>query len=262
MKTMKFLMCGVLAIALLQSCVVVRQDEIAMKRRFGKLTGKPLQEGARAYNPMFANYIKVPVRNINLEVQLEIPSKEGLTITSEVSILYRIDPTKIEDILRNVGTRYEEDLISPVFRSAVADVSSKFMAKDMHTGERAEIEKAVKDMMMQTVGPRGFVIESVLMKRIVLPASLSRAIEAKLAAEQEAQRMQFVLERERQEAERRKIEAQGVSESQRILTMSLTDEVLRYQAIEAFREMSKSPNAKVIFSNTMLPMLFGENGGN
>ncbi len=259
MKNINRFFCGMLVLAVLQSCVVVRQDEIAMKRRFGKLSGTPLQEGARAYNPLFASYIKVPVRNINMEVRLEIPSKEGLTILSEVSILYRIDPSKIEDILRNVGTRYEEDLISPVFRSAVADVSAKFMAKDMHTGKRAEIEKAVKEMMMQTVADKGFIIESVLMKRIVLPESLSRAIEEKLAAEQEAQRMEFVLERERQEAERRKIEAQGVSESQRILSESLTDPVLRYQAIEAFREMSKSPNAKVIFSNTMLPMLFDEN---
>ncbi len=248
----------VLAAALLQSCVVVRQDEIAMKRRFGKLVGKPVQEGARFYNPFFANYVKKPIRNVNLEIRLEIPSKEGLTIMSEVSILYRIEPHRIEDILRNVGTRYEADLISPVFRSALADVTSKFMAKDMHTGQRSEIETAVKYMMMETVGPKGFVIESVLLKRIVLPQSLSRAIEEKLAAEQEAQRMEFVLQRERQEAERRKIEAAGISESQKILDQGLTETVLRYRAIEAFRELSKSPNAKIIFSNTMMPMLLDQ----
>ena len=188
----------------------------------------------------------------------KMAAEEGLTISSEMYILYRLDPNRVKEILINVGEDYEEDLIGPVFRSAIADVSAKFMAKDMHTGERSKIEEGVKNMMMETVGPKGFIIEKVLMKRIILPQSLSKAIEDKLAAEQEAQRMEFVLQRERQEAERRKIEAQGISEAQFLLSQGLTDAVLRYRAIEAFREMSMSPNAKVIFSNSMLPMLLDE----
>jgi regulator of protease activity HflC (stomatin/prohibitin superfamily) len=243
---------------LLQSCAVVKQDEVAIKRKNGRLKGEPKTGGAYLYNPLFTSFLEVPIRTVNMKENIDIPSKEGLTISSEMAILYRIDKNRIKDILINVGENYEEDLIAPVFRSAIADVSAKYMAKDMHTGERAQIENAVKDMMMETLGPKGFIIENVLMKRIILPQSLSKAIEDKLAAEQEAQRMEFVLQRERQEAERRKIEAQGISEAQFLLSQGLTDAVLRYRAIEAFREMSMSPNAKVIFSNSMLPMLLDE----
>jgi prohibitin 1 len=242
----------------MQSCVVVNQDNMAMKRRFGKLTGDPITEGSRLYNPLFSRYIKVPTRNINLEIKLAIPSKEGLTIDSEVSILYRLDPNKIPVILREVGENYEQNLISPVFRSALADVSSRFMAKDMHTGQRAVIEKAVKEQMMEIIGDKGFIVDAVLMKRVVLPASLSRAIEEKLAAEQDAQRMEFVLQRESQEAQRRLIEATGIRDAQLILAQGLTEAILRYQAIEAFKELARSQNSKVIVTDGKSPLILKE----
>lgn len=251
---MKYIL-SLFALVWLTGCVVVRQDEVAVKRRFGKLVGNTVSEGAAIYNPLLSQYLRVPIRNINMEIDLDIPSKEGLTIRSEMSILYRIDPKMVKQILREVGTEYERDLISPVFRSALADVSARFMAKDMHTGERAVIENEVKAQMMEILGPKGFFIEAVLMKRIVLPTSLSRAIEEKLAAEQDAQRMEFVLQRERQEAERKKIEAQGISESQKILSEGLTDEVLRFNMIEAFRDLSLSPNAKVIVTDGKSPLM-------
>jgi prohibitin 1 len=230
----------------LSSCVVVRQGEVAMKRRAGKLVGQPITETARLYNPFVSTYIKVPVRNINLEVALDIPSKEGLTIRSEVSILYRLVPEMVPGILRDVGVEFEKNLISPVFRSALADVSSRFMAKDMHTGMRTEIEREVRDRMMDILGTRGFIIDAVLMKRIVLPSTLTVAIEEKLSAEQEAQRMQFVLEREGLEAQRKRLEAEGIRDAQKILAQGLTPEILRYEYIEALKALATSPNAKVI----------------
>ncbi|MEM6265260.1 MAG: prohibitin family protein [Bacteroidota bacterium] len=249
----------VLLAALMSSCVVIRQDEVAIKRRFGKLVGKPVSEGARFFNPFFATYLRVPVRNINLEISLDIPSQEGLTIRSEVSILYRLDPNKVPQILREVGKNFEENLISPVFRSALADVSARFLAKDMHTIKRAAIEEEVKVQMMNIVKDKGFIIESVLMKRIVLPPSLSRAIEEKLSAEQDAQRMEFVLQREKQEAERKRIEAAGISESQKLLSEGLTKDVLKFRAIEAYRELSQSPNSKVIItSGGQVPFLLDQ----
>ena len=233
----------------LNSCVVVRQGEVAMKRRAGKLVGQPITETTRVYNPLWSTYIKVPVRNINLEVALDIPSKEGLTIRSEVSILYRLDPEQVPNILRDVGIQFERNLISPVFRSALADVSSRFMAKDMHTGMRTQIENEVRDRMMAILSERGFIIDAVLMKRIVLPTTLTAAIEEKLSAEQEAQRMQFILEREGLEAERKRMEAEGTRDAQRILSQGLTPEVLRYEYIEALKALATSPNAKVIVTN-------------
>ncbi len=247
-----------LFITYLTGCVVVRQDEIAVKRRVGKLVGEPVSEGARLYNPFLSTYLVVPTRNINKEINLEIPSKEGLTIRCEVSILYRVDPNKVPLLLRQVGVNYEEDLISPVFRSALADVSARFMAKDMHTGERAVIEDEVQTLMEKTLEEKGIIVERVLMKRIVLPESLTQAIEEKLSAEQDAQRMEFVLQLERKEAERKMIQAEGVAESQRILSSGMTNQVLQFEMIEAFRALATSPNAKVIITDGKTPILMNE----
>ncbi len=247
MKNNAIILLALFALSL-SSCVVVRQGEVAMKRRAGRLVGEPITETFRVYNPFTSMYLKVPVRNVNYEVKLEIPSKEGLTIGCEVSILYRIDQKMVPTILREVGIDFEKNLISPVFRSALADVSSRFMAKDMHTGMRATIEEEVRQMMLESLGDRGFIIDKVLMKRIILPMTLTQAIEDKLSAEQEAQRMLFVLEREELEAQRKRVEAEGVRDAQKILSEGLTPEVLKYEQIEAFKMLSRSNNAKVIIT--------------
>lgn len=270
----------VFTILFTSSCVVIQQDEIAVKRRVGKLIGDPISEGARLYNPFISTYLTVPIRVINKKINLDIPSKEGLTISCEASILYRVNPDMIKDLLRQVGTEYEEDLIAPVFRSALADVSSRFMAKDMHTGERAVIEEQVRSLMLETLKQKGIIIEKVLLKRIILPSTLTRAIEEKLAAEQEAQRMEFVLQREKQEIERKQIEAKGIADakiiaakgnaeaqiieaegaakSQEIVAESLNDEVLRFKMIEAYLKLAQSTNAKVIISNGEMPVMLEE----
>lgn len=123
------------------------------------------------------------------------------------------------------------------------------MAKDMHTGMRTQIENEVRDRMMTLLSERGFIIDAVLMKRIVLPSTLTQAIEEKLSAEQEAQRMQFVLEREGLEAERKRMEAEGTRDAQRIVSEGLTPEVLRYEYIDALRKLATSENAKIILTN-------------
>lgn len=258
-KTLHILTASLLTLVFMSSCVVVRQDEIAVKRRVGKLVGTPFSEGARAYNPFISTYIKVPTRVVNKKIDLDIPSKEGLTISCEASILYRVDADKIKELLRLVGSNYEEDLISPVFRSALADISSRFMAKDMHTGERAVIESEVKTLMLKTLQEKGIIIENVLLKRIILPNTLTQAIEQKLASEQEAQRMTFVLQRERQEAERKKIEAEGTADAQKIVSGSLTDEILRFKMIEAYLKLAESSNAKVIINNGDIPVMINQN---
>lgn len=254
---------------LFSSCVVVRQDEVAVKRRQGKLIGEPITQTAKLYNPIVATYIKIPTRVVNLRVNLDIPSKEGLTIGSEMSILYRVKSTEVRNLLQNVGMNYEEELIAPVFRSALADVSAKFMAKDMHTGNRASIEEEVKNMINGTLDKKGIIIEQVLMKRIVLPQSLSQAIELKLTAEQQAQQMQFVLERERLENERKLIEAngeaqanivaaKGIAQANKELSLGLNELLLRLRAIQAFEKLSNSPNSKVIITNGKSPLIIGE----
>ena len=137
------------------------------------------------------------VRTVNIEIASRLPSKEGLPVESVISILYHIKPEAAADVLENIGEDYEQVVISSVFRSAAADVCSQFFAKDMHTAKRAEIEAKIQERMSSLLSERGFDIEAVLMKTIKLPTGLARAVEEKLEAEQDAQRMEFVLQRER-----------------------------------------------------------------
>ena len=136
-----------------------------------------------------------------------------------------------------------------MFRSAIADVSARYHAKDMHSGKRSEIEEAVRERMDELLGPRGLEIQSVLLKSIQLPSGLASSIENRLRAEQDAGRMLFVLEEEKREAERKLIEAQGIRDSQRTISEGLTPEILRFRAIEALEELYQSENAKVVITD-------------
>lgn len=244
-----------LALVGLSSCTVVRQGEVGVKRTLGKIKPQTLPEGVQGFNPLLTRIIKIPTRTVNLEVRAPLPSKEGLTVQSDVSILYRVEGSYAPKIVEQIGPNYDEVVILPVFRSAVADVSSRYFAKDMHTGQRAQIESSIREMMMQQLKDRGFVIESVLLKSIALPAGLTKAIEDKLAAEQDAQRMQFVLDKERQEAQRRIIEAEGTRDAQKIINEGLTPMLIRFKTIEAFNRLSTSPNSKVIITNGDSPLM-------
>lgn len=251
---LKVLLC-LLAITTLASCVTIREGEVGVKRKLGKFSDKPYSTGLKMYNPLTSRVIKISTQTENLEVGLNIPSKEGLTIMSEVSILYNIDAKKAPTLLRNIGVDYEANVILPVFRSAVADVSSRFFAKDMHTGERATIEKAIRDQMMVLMDGKGIEVEAVLLKSIQLPKTLAKAIEAKLEAEQQAQQMEFVLQQAEREAEQKRVEAAGIRDAQLIIAEGLDAKILQFKSIEAFQELAKSPNAKVIITDGDLPMI-------
>lgn len=246
---------GLSMVLALSSCTVVRQGEVGVKRTLGKIKPNPLPEGVQAFNPFLATIIKVPTRTVNLEVRMPLPSKEGLTIQSDVSILYRVEGQKAPQVLERIGRSYEEVVILPVFRSAAADIAAKYYAKDMHTGQRAQIEQSIRDLMMENVKDRGFVVESVLLKSILLPPGLTKAIEEKLEAEQDAQRMQFVLDKERQEAQRQVIQATGVRDAQQIINEGLTPMLIKFKAIEAFNKLSTSPNSKIIVTNGETPLM-------
>ncbi len=175
-----------------------------------------------------------------------------------MSILYNVIPNETPKLLREIGPGFERNVILPVFRSAVSDVSSRFYAKDMHTGQRAKIEVDIRDQMMTLLDGKGIQIEAVLLKSIQMPPSLATAIEEKLEAEQQAQRMEFVLQEARQEAERKAIEATGVRDAQKIIAEGLDKNILQFKSIEAFLELAKSPNSKVIISDGDMPMLVGD----
>ncbi len=245
-------------VALLSSCAVVRPGEVGVKSTLGKLSSKVYQPGVVGLNPFVSRVIRVPTRTVNLEVRLNLPSKEGLNVNSEISILYHINSTKAPELIATVGEDYEDVMILSVFRSAAADVCSKFLAKDMHSGQRAIIEDEIRAHMDSLLDGRGFIIESVLLKSINLPAGLYDAIESKLEAEQIAQRMEFELQRETLEAKRKKIEATGVRDAQQILAEGLSKEIIQWRSLEVLEKLSSSPNAKLIITDGNAPVLIND----
>ncbi|HMO32481.1 MAG TPA: prohibitin family protein [Lacibacter sp.] len=246
---------------LFSSCAVIRQGEVGVKRKVGKLQPTVYQPGAVTFNPFTSTVIKVSTQTDNIEVNLDLPSKEGLTIKSQISILYHVKPEMVPNILQNIGTDYERTVILAVFRSAASDVTARFMAKEMHTSQRSVIEAEIKEVMQKQLQHRGFEVEAVLLKSIVLPAGLSTAIQQRMEAEQQAQQMEFILQRERQEAERKIIEAQGLRDAQKIISEGLNEFFIKWKSLEVFKELSQSPNTKVIITDGKTPLLIDPSSG-
>ena len=176
-------------------------------------------------------------------------------MSAEISILYHVKQEKTIDIINEVGANFDRVLILSTFRSASADVCAKFYAKDMHSGKRGVIEEEIKERMKKLLENRGFVIEAVLLKSIALPSGLYAAIESKLRAEQQAQQMEFVLLREQKEADRKRIEAEGIRDAQKIIKEGLTDGNIEWRSLEVLKEIATSPNAKLILTDGKTPVL-------
>jgi regulator of protease activity HflC (stomatin/prohibitin superfamily) len=241
------------------SCAVIRPGEAGVRQKLGKLDSKVTTQGTLFFNPFTTKVIKESIQTNNLKLALRIPSKEGLSVESEISILYRLEVDMVPKVLENIGPNYK-DVMSAVFRSASSDVCSQFYAKDMHSGKRADIEQAIKTKMGETLTPQGIIIEAVLMKSIQLPFGLSTSIEQKLQAEQDAMRMEFILQQERLEAQRKIIEAEGTRDAQKILSEGLTSAIIQIKSIEAFKELAKSANSKVIITDGKTPYLISSEG--
>ncbi len=250
----KLLSVLVILMFLQTGCTIVRPGQVGVKQRLGKLSEKTYTQGAVFFNPFITKVIKTDVQINDVELSLSLPSKEGLSIVAQISILYRIKQEMVPQVIRTLGSGYET-IISNVFRSASADVCSKYFAKDMHSGMRAEIEESIKTRMNETLDAQGIVVSAVLMKSIQLPSGLASSIEQKLQAEQDAMRMEFILQQERLEADRKIIEATGTRDAQKILSEGLTDNIIKLRSIDAFIELSKSSNSKVIITDGKVPYL-------
>lgn len=250
----QILLASVSIVLLLSSCAIVRPGEVGVKQRLGNLSDEVTLQGPVFYNVFTSKIIRTSVQTNDLLLSLSLPSKEGLSVESDISILYRLEQNKVPNIIRTYGTNFET-IISNVFRSASADVCAQYFAKDMHSGMRANIEKAILDKMGSLLSPQGIIIESVLMKSIKLPAGLAKSIEFKLQAEQDAMRMEFVLQQEKLEADRVIIKAKGERDAQKILAEGLTPEIIKLKSIEAFNELSKSTNSKTIITDGKAPFL-------
>ncbi|MBP2834014.1 prohibitin family protein [Aquimarina sp. U1-2] len=247
---------GVSVFILYSNCAVIRPGEAGVKQTLGKFSNKVATQGTIIYNPLTSKVIKESTQTNNIKLILSLPSKEGLSVNSEISILYRLQQDKIPSVLENLGQGYES-IITSVFRSASSDVCAQFYAKDMHSGMRAKIEEEIKMKMEENLKKQADGIEliAVLMKSIQLPRGLANSIERKLQAEQDAMRMEFVIQQAKLEADRKIIDAQGERDAQKILAEGLTQEIIKIRSIEAFNELSKSQNSKIIITDGKTPFL-------
>lgn len=258
MKAISYIAISSLLI-LCTNCAIVRPGEVGIKQTLGEFSDQVKERGPVFYNPFISKVLKESTQTNNIKLIMNLPSKEGLSVRSEISILYRLDKQKIPSVLENLGQEYES-IITSVFRSASSDVCAQFFAKDMHSGMRASIENEILKKMEINLKKQaeGIQLIAVLMKSIQLPNGLASSIERKLQAEQDALRMEFVLQQEKLEADQKLINAKGERDAQKILAEGLSNEIIKIRSIEAFKELSKSPNAKIIITDGKTPFLINE----
>ena len=223
---------------------VVPPGNVGVLVLLGKVYGT-IPEGVHLVNPL-ASMELMSVRTKEVFEHAEAPSKEGLNVVLEVSCLYHLMPNKADQVYRDIGPNYENIVVKPQFRAAIRDNTVKHESKALYTSGREVITQEIYKELVSDLKPRGIAVEKILLRRIQLPQQVVEAINSKLAADQEAQRMQFVLAKERQEAERKRIEAQGIQDFQKIVAQGLTEQVLRWKGIEATRLLAESSNSKTI----------------
>ena len=248
------------ALLLVGSCAVTTIDtgHVGVTTLFGRVTGERLAEGIHLINPLKA-VAKLSVRTQEVKEVAEVPSSEGLLIGLETSLIYRLDASRATDVYQKLGTGYLEVIVIPNLRSVMRAVTAAHTASALYSEARESVAQRMLADLKVAVEPRGVIIENVLLRDIKLPATLKAAIEAKQQAEQDAQRMSFVLQKEKQEAERKRIEAQGISDFQRIVTAGISQPLLEWKGIEATMEIAKSANAKVVVVGNPkngLPVIF------
>lgn len=236
----------VVLVALVASTVkVIPAGHVGVKVLFGRVQPDVLPEGLHLVNPL-VTIVKMSVRTQEIFEHAEVPSKEGLNVILEASLLYHVDPAQAARLYRQVGPQYERVVLIPIFRSAIRGVTVQHDAKDLYTSGREVIANEIAQSLEKQISDRGLVLEQVLLRRIQLPKLVEEAINEKLAAEQQAQRMQFVLMKEAQEAERKRIEAKGIQDFQNIVSQGISEPLLRWKGIEATKTLAESQNTKVI----------------
>lgn len=232
--------------------------EVGVQTLFGKVQSDVLGSGLHIINPL------VEVTNFETRTQnytmsgvaaegqkegddaIRVLSSDGLEVTIDLSVLYNVNPSKAPFILQNIGINYEDKIVRPITRTAIRDNAVNYQAVDLYSTKRAEFQAKINQTITKSFEKNGLEVQSVLIRNISLPASVKASIESKIQAEQDAQKMQFVLQKERQEADRKRVEAQGIADYQKIISQSLSDRQLQYESIKAQKEIALSQNAKVI----------------
>jgi regulator of protease activity HflC (stomatin/prohibitin superfamily) len=205
------------------------------------------------------------VKTHELKEDMDTPSKEGLITHLEVSVWHRAVPERTPEVYRTIGMGYEEIILKPLIRSVLRTVTAEYEAKALYTAGREAIVAEMQKLAEPVAREKGLLIEKVLLRSVKLPQVVSQAIERKLEAEQQAEQMRFVLDRERQEAERKKIEAGGIAEFQKVVTQGITESLLEWKGIEATEKIAMSPNTKIVIIGNPkngLPLILEGQKGN
>jgi regulator of protease activity HflC (stomatin/prohibitin superfamily) len=232
----------VLGIALLRfsPITVIPSGHVGVMSVFGRVTGQALGEGVHLVNPLATTYA-MSIRTQELKETAAVPSMEGL--------------------IQKVGPNYVGVIIEPTLRSAIRDATAENSATALYTGGRELVAHRILEELRKNLTDRGVVVENVLLREIQLPETLKAAIEAKQRAEQDSLQMQYVLTKEKQEAERKRVEAQGIADFQKIVTQGISEQLLEWKGIEATEKLAASPNTKVIVvggGKTGLPLILGQ----
>ena len=252
---LKIIYFGCIAIALSSvSCRVVRPGEIGIKQTLGKIQGKPYTPGTINFNPFTTRVVKINIRTVESFQTLPLPTKEGLSVSAEISLLYHVRPEEAATVYEKFGRNYEEVIVLSNFRATAREISARYYAKELYATERQKVEQAIADELRLHIEKHGFVVDQVLLKDINLPQQIVQSIESKVEAEQDALKMDFVIQKQKKEAERQRIEAEGIKAAQDILSTSINDKILEYNRIKMYEALMKSDNSKVIITDGKTPV--------
>jgi regulator of protease activity HflC (stomatin/prohibitin superfamily) len=256
LRTISILLAG---IGLLTACVKqIDAGMVGVKSLFGKVQNDVLKSGLHFVNPLM-EVRQMDIRTLNYTMSgqhdeglsagddaIRVLTSDGLEVTIDLSVLYRVIPEEAPRLYREIGINYEDKIVRPITRTRIRDNSVYYEAVALYSTKRDEFQDRIFKTIDQDFKSRGLLLENLLVRNITLPASVKAVIEQKINAEQEAQKMQFVLQKEKQEAERKRVEAQGISDYQRIISESLSERQLQYEQIKAMKELAGSANAKII----------------
>lgn len=249
---------GLVVVGVLTSCVVqINAGEAGVKVLFGKVQKNILGSGLHFINPLMeVRRIDIKTQNYTMsgsndermsgDDEIRVLTSDGLEVAIDLTVLYRIIPSEAPRLLVETGFDYKDKVVRPQSRTAIRDNAVYYQAVELFSTRRDEFQSRIYKSIENDFKKRGLLLEQLLVRNITLPASVRAAIEAKINAEQEAQKMQFVLQKENQEAERKRIEAKGISDYQRIINESLTERQLQYENIKAMKELAQSQNSKMI----------------
>ena len=235
----------VVVLLLLWSTTSIPTGNVGVLTLFGRVTGETLPEGIHLINPL-KSVQKLSVQTQSLKESANVPSNEGLIMALDTSLLFHLDKTKAAYVYQTMGEPYVERVVEPTLRAAIRTATSAHSANALYTSARELVQAQIKKDLTDQLAPRGVIVEDVLLRDVQLPPMLKSSIEAKQQAEQDALRMSFILQKEKQEAERKRIEAQGIADFQKIVAQGISAQLLEWKGIEATEKLATSSNSKVI----------------